>query len=315
MRLVFVHGIGGPRESDAELAVWTDALADGADRAGHPRFAKDLADRSIDVVFANYSDLFGAEGAQGGAEGETDEVAAALTVELFRQLLEDHLAADPGPAEREALTHALEQVAPQGAAQGLGAVLRRTVNAATTLLGAPAFGPVGRWVAGRFLVADLAQVGRYLARGDLDLHRGTLDQRIRARVVERLGDGPVVVVAHSLGSVVAYETLHAHPVPAPLLVTIGSPLALRSVVLPRILPRPPRTPDCVGRWCNFWDRDDVVVARPQLDADFPPNAAGAAPVTDRIDSDGIWVHTATKYLAKAAVAGPVAAAFASRAAG
>jgi hypothetical protein len=36
-----------------------------------------------------------------------------------------------------------------------------------------------------------------------------------------------------------------------------------------------------------------------------PNGAGVLPVTDRADSDGVWVHTATKYLRQPAVAGPV----------
>jgi hypothetical protein len=37
-----------------------------------------------------------------------------------------------------------------------------------------------------------------------------------------------------------------------------------------------------------------------------PNALGVTTESKRVDSDGLWVHTATKYLAKADVAGPVA---------
>ncbi|MEU7347408.1 hypothetical protein ABZ778_26555 [Streptomyces bacillaris] len=42
-----------------------------------------------------------------------------------------------------------------------------------------------------------------------------------------------------------------------------------------------------------------------------PNASGVVPVTARVDSGGLWVHTATKYLRQAAVAGPLVEALAA----
>ncbi len=65
------------------------------------------------------------------------------------------------------------------------------------------------------------------------------------------------------------------------------------------------TPETVGRWLNFWDRDDVIAARPMLEHFVLPNTAGVGPVSDRVDSDGLWVHSAAKYLAHPAIAGPV----------
>ncbi|MFD8967973.1 hypothetical protein ACFV0C_23770 [Streptomyces sp. NPDC059568] len=51
---------------------------------------------------------------------------------------------------------------------------------------------------------------------------------------------PLVIVAHSLGSVIAYEALCAHPDwPDLTLVTLGSPLAVRGVVFDRLAPPPP----------------------------------------------------------------------------
>ena len=113
------------------------------------------------------------------------------------------------------------------------------------------------------------------------------------------------MVAHSLGTVVTYEALHGHGAEVPLWVTLGSPLALRSVVLPKLQPRPPATPGPVRRWLNFWDRDDIIAARPILEDDMLPNDAGVHPSSDRVDSDGVWVHDAVKYLAQASVAGRV----------
>jgi hypothetical protein len=56
------------------------------------------------------------------------------------------------------------------------------------------------------------------------------------------------------------------------------------------------------------------VPRPILESDVAANAAGVRPESARTDADGVWTHTATKYLAEPAVAGPVMEALASTAA-
>ena len=194
------------------------------------------------------------------------------------------------------------------------APLKWAADAATTLLDSGPWRGGGQWVSGKLMVGTLAQVARYLARGEADAAGRTLDERIRAVVASAFGPGPAVVVAHSLGTVVSYETLHEHQGDVPLWVTLGSPLALRSVVWPKLRPAPPTTPPQVRRWLNYWDRDDIVAARPILERQFLGNAAGVGPDSDRVDSDGVWVHGAVKYLAKANVAGPVMEALQSRAA-
>ena len=55
-------------------------------------------------------------------------------------------------------------------------------------------------------------------------------------LIDRIGAETRVVVAHSLGSVVAYETLCAHPeFPVRTLITLGSPLGTPAL-LPRLVP-------------------------------------------------------------------------------
>ncbi|MFF1608789.1 serine peptidase [Amycolatopsis sp. NPDC058278] len=87
-------------------------------------------------------------------------------------------------------------------------------------------------------------------------------RRLAARqtVAEAIGaHRPDVVVAHSLGSVVAYETLWAHQDhDVDLLVTLGSPLAMPSVVFPRLLPDRASKPPRVRRWVNIADVGDIV---------------------------------------------------------
>lgn len=278
-QLVFVHGIGGIRDTAAERDAWLAALTRGADLP------------PIDVRFVDYSFEFAQDGAQGVAGAE-----AELLLELVDELVAE-LSVDADPAADQVLADARMQLS--GAIeQGPGQVVRTLANVLTTVLALPGLRRAGQWASGRAMLGHLAQVSRYLRRDGLDA-------RIRARVHEALAHGPAVVVAHSLGSVVAFEARHQHAGPAPLLVTLGSPLAMSTVVWYRLVPRPPRTPACVARWLNFWDRDDIVVARPRLDRRVLPSERGVAPQTARVDSAGIWTHTATKYLAQPAVAAAI----------
>ncbi|MBV8278676.1 MAG: hypothetical protein JO170_25920 [Verrucomicrobia bacterium] len=62
-------------------------------------------------------------------------------------------------------------------------------------------------------------------------------------VLDLAGPDTKVIIGHSLGSVVAYEA-HLVRDPIPLLVTIGLPLGLDTIVYPRLrrqlaFPRPP----------------------------------------------------------------------------
>lgn len=77
------------------------------------------------------------------------------------------------------------------------------------------------------------------------------------------GDGPVTVIAHSLGSVVAYEALWAHPeLRVDLLITLGSPLGMPGVIFERLQPAPRDglggRPPGVRRWVNLADIGDMV---------------------------------------------------------
>ncbi|MEU7524387.1 serine peptidase [Saccharothrix sp. NPDC042600] len=90
----------------------------------------------------------------------------------------------------------------------------------------------------------------------------------RDRVVNLIRDRkPRTVIAHSLGSVVAYEALWACPdEPVDLLITLGSPLAMPHVVFPRLDPRPAdergARPPGVARWVNLADPGDLIALPP-----------------------------------------------------
>ncbi|TMR92976.1 hypothetical protein [Nonomuraea basaltis] len=107
---------------------------------------------------------------------------------------------------------------------------------------------------------------------------------------------PKVVIAHSLGSVVAYETLWGHPdLRIDLLITLGSPLGMRNVVFERLLPTPingrGQRPPGVRRWVNIADKDDIAAIPPDLGGSFT-----GIDVEELVNLHWIDFHTAEKYL-------------------
>ncbi|MFC5832181.1 hypothetical protein [Nonomuraea insulae] len=115
-----------------------------------------------------------------------------------------------------------------------------------------------------------------------------------AEVIRR--NRPKVVIAHSLGSVVAYEALWANPdLHVDLLITLGSPLGMRNVIFERLLPAPingrGERPKGVRRWVNIADKDDIAAIPPALTASFT-----GVDVEQLVNLDWIDFHTAEKYL-------------------
>ncbi|KOU14980.1 hypothetical protein [Streptomyces sp. WM6368] len=148
----------------------------------------------------------------------------------------------------------------------------------------------------RAIVAHLLEVEAYTAwPGRRELVR----ERV-ADVIRR--EAPAVVIAHSLGSYVTYETLHAYPeLEVELLVTIGSPLRVPSLL--RRLDPPLRSgrgarPDGVGRWVNLADVGDLVAIPPKLGEVFPVDA-------DEVCDNGLDFHGLGAYLGNGLLAAAV----------
>jgi hypothetical protein len=100
-----------------------------------------------------------------------------------------------------------------------------------------------------------------------------------------------VIVAYSLGSVVAYETLCANPSWSGInLVTLGSPLGIRRLVLDRLEPSPLGDkglwPQSVTQWTNIADRGDVVALVKELNPLFGDQ------LTDLLVHNGAKAHDA-----------------------
>lgn len=150
------------------------------------------------------------------------------------------------------------------------------------------------------LVVDLAVKSPPFVQAHNYLH----DQRIRAQVLRHvLGKVPdrgrLVLVGHSLGSVIAADLLRRLPVAVDVvgMVTIGSPLANANFdvdKLRNVLKDPPTN---LGWWVNFWNGPDPVVANRGVSSVFP----WMIDIRIRTGSvvDG---HHAVQYLADTSVA-------------
>ena len=165
----------------------------------------------------------------------------------------------------------------------VAAANRFSLNGRLTKLFAAIFFPE----AARYLAADNAP-----ARAQARDHVATTIADRRARVV----------IAHSLGTVVAYEALHTHPdLQVDLLVTLGSPLALPGAVFDRLHPRPNsgtgRRPANVSRWVNISDHGDPIAILRPFTKWFP------SVDLDLTESTGLFdFHRAARYLACASLA-------------
>lgn len=102
-------------------------------------------------------------------------------------------------------------------------------------------------------------------------------------------DVPTVVVAHSLGTVVAYNLLRrdgqAQRWQVPLFVTLGSPLAVKAI---RAALAPIDHPACAAAWFNAMDERDVVALYPLTSDRFDVEPA----ILNKTD---VQNHTANRH--------------------
>ncbi len=153
-----------------------------------------------------------------------------------------------------------------------------------------------------FVTTFFREVARYLHADEArKASRDTVAAAIRTH-------RPSVVLAHSLGSVVAYEALwHNDDLELDRLITLGSPLALPHAVFPRLTPAPVdglgRRPPNVQRWVNIADPGDLIAIPPGgMPLRFTDVAADHTSVIHAFD-----FHRAANYLACAPLAAELAA--------
>jgi hypothetical protein len=122
--------------------------------------------------------------------------------------------------------------------------------------------------------------------------RGAMQDRFR-QALDAVS-GPAVVVAHSLGTAIAYDVLSEPRFAGravPLLVTAGSPLGYTEIQ--DVITKPLRIPAPVAQWANFADQLDVITLDTTLSDDFGRDSR----ITDTpVDNPAPNNHAACGYL-------------------
>jgi pimeloyl-ACP methyl ester carboxylesterase len=285
-QVVCVHGIGQQLKGEDSLAgLWQPALRDGLRRAGCPE-KRMPTDGELRCVF--YGDVFRPVGRKldVGDPWLTAADATDFDQELLMAWWRGAAESDPGVIDPEARTLVR---APGSVQAGL-----RALSGSAFFAG----------LADRVKLFDLQQVRRYMT--DPDVRRDVQD-----RIAAEVGEDTRVVVGHSLGSVVAYEALCAHPEwPVRALVTLGSPLGIRNLIFDRLRPRPTVRdsgqpmgvwPGAVESWVNVADAGDAVALVKDLRPQF------GAKVGCYLVSNGSHAHDVKPYLTAAETGAAIAA--------
>jgi hypothetical protein len=267
-RIVGIHGIGQQLRGENVLrSEWLPPLCDGLLRAGAPL----PSDEDLSCAF--YGDLFRPKGKKslGEPRYRASDVGTEWEAALLRLWWEGAAAQGsdvPGPDA------ATKVRTPQWAQRALNGLSKSRFFAG---------------IAERLLIFDLKQV--YLYLNDEAIRRGVCE-----RVTAAVTPDTRVIVAHSLGTLPAYECLCAHPEwPVQSLVTFGSPLGIRNLIYERLRPAPPkkglgRWPGSVRHWTNIADGGDVVALVKDLSSQFGKK------VKNHLIYNGATAHWISPYL-------------------
>lgn len=249
--ILYVHGIGDQPPRDALKREWDLAL-----------FGREMGDCTR---MAYWSDVLHGERRPRGTRVAT----AGDRIDIDALLARAGVPADSENAR--ALTQALMRTMgmdPSGARKKvlpLPAFLRKPISRA-------------------FLEALISDTAAYFFRPNA---RKTIQQRLRDTLPT--GTGPVIIVAHSQGSIIALEVLAAlaarTPVQVSHLITVGSPLGISEVQ--DFLSCKLEVPKGVDAWHNFADPLDPVALDKEIGNDFDP---------DRFIIDELIMNTRSRRL-------------------
>ena len=250
MELIYIHGIG-EQEPPKKLKQQYDEALLGRDAGEQTRLAY-----WADILHPSRA----ARGLlRGGMDkmDDTDSIVAIATMPI-EELVPD---SDEARLFAHKLFERMTQARPRDDEDETAEVAVDEPGVAKALPTEPLRSVVTRVVIKLFI----HDVAAYFYEAD---RRADIDSRLEKELTA--ADRPLVLVSHSLGTVISYEVLHrlGHRIEVPLWITLGSPLGMREVQ--KHVVRPLQVPPGVKRWANFADRRDPVALDPRLANDFTP---------------------------------------------
>ncbi|MER0478598.1 hypothetical protein ABR737_09650 [Streptomyces sp. Edi2] len=275
--IVVVHGIGKQYSGANSLhGPVSAALLDGLNRAGVTEVKPD----SVHVAF--YGHLFRSPGTaptKGNLAYTHRDVTEPFEIELLIRWWTEAHRVEPDRVPPPVATGTNKATTPQTVQRALYALSRSHFLARA---------------ADRFLIGMLKQLRLYLTTPDVR-------ERVQAEIAAAVTPDTRVIVGHSLGSIVSYEALCAHPEwPIHTFVTLGSPLGIPNLVFDRLLPKPRlgkgSWPGNVRAWTNLCDRHDVVALTKRL---APLFSDGENVIRDVVIENGWQAHAIESHLTAA----------------
>jgi hypothetical protein len=268
--LLFLHGRGQQgRDPDLLRRQWTAGLNQGLTLAGLAGIDPG------DVYFPFYGDVLvePTDARESVAAGSDNAAYAEIVGEAATELGMPPELAGNGLATEEGLP---------GFASGVLSRLHQQLS----------------WIAARSALDNIL-IGQIFHDVATYLDNDAVRRRVLDTVMETVPDsGRLVLVSHSLGTVVAMDLLHRLPaaLEVELLVTAGSPLGLDAVYR-RLQPPGANRPNNVQRWINAWYAGDPVAIG------CPLRTAWAGQLDEiAVDNPRDHAHDIAEYLAHAAVA-------------
>jgi hypothetical protein len=221
---------------------------------------------------------------------EQAALAEALSLEWLERIAER---APGGSADASQARQTLDIVRnpERVGAMGIGNTKREVVK---TLARCSWLAHMAMFLAERYVKTALAQVTRYLTEP-------AIRKQAQKAVLALVDPETRVIIGHSLGSVVVYECAHALKHHLPLLVTLGSPLGLPTIVTERLSP-PAAFPPMATIWLNVANLEDPVAAEPDLGPRFAQDVPASSRFEGiRFNEKGKDPHRAETYLGRIAV--------------
>jgi hypothetical protein len=114
------------------------------------------------------------------------------------------------------------------------------------------------------------------------------------KVLHRYKNSKICLIAHSMGSIIAYDLLsHENTIPEiDLMITVGSPLAQPTLMAKLTNVNPVfakiKTPPPINEWYNLSDLHDLVAVNYNLSDDYEPNAKGVNPIDQVVQNGYTW---------------------------
>lgn len=299
--VVFIHGVSNKPEQAELLKIWRRILR--RNEGGDPGL--NLTGKGVKSSLVYWADVLYGTPDEDIAAHESDNEAAAMTadpsIEEDWRGGKDEIGADW--IDKMVERYGFDQPPPGGddnyapPAEDADGTYERI--------------PLPWFIKRRVMKALVRDVHHYLFNIEHSPRPGCsyqVQDEIRGRFLKVLQDAaaddpPLVVVSHSMGTVIAYDCLKRVPgcLAVDALVTIGSPLGIDEVQ-DKLHPEWTESDGfpsakVASDWVNIYDSIDVVSRLdPKIANDY--KKANVAVVEDiNQDNKGLWTHSMSKYLA------------------